>query len=167
MPRSPDFFRSLNEQLLEQLEEFARQPGQTGDKVLDWLSGEGIKASRSAVYRWLQDFRLEDRTRRASETARAYLDAARASDPQAVTEASLRKFEELVFDHLVGTDATDAKDLMMIASAMKQGLGSRKDLIELRKQQAEAVKTAEAAAKSGASAADVVGVIKTALGIAA
>jgi hypothetical protein len=79
MPRSPDFFRQLNEQLLEQLEEYARQPGRTGDEVLEWLTDRKVQTSRAAVYRWLQDFRLEDRTRRAGEVARMYLDAARES----------------------------------------------------------------------------------------
>ena len=131
--RQPDFFRQLNEQALEAMEEYARQPGRTGDEVFDWLEARKVKTSRSAVYRWLQDFRLEDRTRRASETARVYLDAARQGDPHAVTEASLRKFEELVFDFMVNAEEPDAKDLMFVASAMKTGLGSRKELIELNK----------------------------------
>ena len=37
MPRSPDFFRQLNEQLLEQLEEYARQPGRQGEEVVEWV----------------------------------------------------------------------------------------------------------------------------------
>jgi hypothetical protein len=119
------------------------------------------------VYRWLQDFRLEDRTRRASEVARQYLSAARDADPTAVTEASLRKFEERVFEWLVSDEDASAEDLASIANAMKRGIGSRREVIELKRQQAEAVKTAEAAAKSGASATDVVVTIKKALGIAA
>lgn len=133
MPRQPEFFRQMNEQLLEQLEEFARQPGRIGDEVVEWLTKNKVAASRSAVYRWLQDFRLEDQTRRASEIARTYLDAAREADPHAVTEASMRKFEEMVFDWMASTEAADAKDLMFIASAMKTGLGSRKNLIELKR----------------------------------
>ncbi len=123
----------LNEQALEALEEFARQPGRQGDEVLEWLGGRGVKTSRTAVYRWLQDFRLEDRTKRSSEVARSYLEAAREADPQAVSEASLKKFEELVFDYLVGAEEADAKDLMFIASAMRTGIGSRKELLDLRK----------------------------------
>jgi hypothetical protein len=90
MPRSPDFFRNLTEQRLEELEEFARQPGRTGSEVHEWLKGHGVQTSERSVYRWLQDFRLEDRTRRASEVARTYLDAAREADPAAIAEASLR-----------------------------------------------------------------------------
>jgi hypothetical protein len=170
--RAPDFFRNLTEQLLEQLEEVARQPGVKGDEVLAWLEAHGVKTSRSAVYRWLQDFRLEDRTRRASEVARSYLDAAREADPQAVSEASLKKFEELVFDYLVGAEAADAKDLMFIASAMRTGLGSRKELLDLRKKvsdlqaaQQAAVEAAEKAAAGGGGSDAVIRLIKTKLGI--
>ena len=60
-------------------------------------------------------------------------EAAREADPQAVSEASLKKFEELVFDYLVGAEEADAKDLMFIASAMRTGIGSRKELLDLRK----------------------------------
>jgi hypothetical protein len=177
MPRDPEFFRQFEAagkaagvdaaRFRELLEEGARQPGRTGDEVVEWLEAKGVKASRSAVYRWLQDFRLEDRTARASETARTYLDACRAADPTAVSEASLRKFEELVFEHLANTDETDSKDLMFIATAMKTGLGSRKEIIELKRRQAEAVKQAESAASEGKSAPDVVATIKKALGISA
>jgi Fe2+ or Zn2+ uptake regulation protein len=165
MPRSPDFFRQLNEQLLEQLEEYARQPGRTGDEVLEWLTDRKVQTSRAAVYRWLQDFRLEDRTRRAGEVARMYLDAARESDPHAVTEASLRKFEELVFDHLVSTDETDAKDLFFVAQAMKTGLGSRKELVEMKRRQTEAVKAAEETVKAGGDGAAVAQRVREILGI--
>jgi hypothetical protein len=167
MARSPDFFRSLNEQLLEQLEEYARQPGRTGDEVFAWLTERKVQTSRSAVYRWLQDFRLEDRTRRASEVARSYLEAAREADPQAVSEASLRKFEELVFDHLVSTDATDAKELMFIATAMRTGLGSRKELLDLREKVKELQRkqqaAIEAAEKAGQAGIDPVAAIKKVL----
>lgn len=166
MARSPDFFRQLTEQLLEQLEEFARQPGRTGDEVQAWLTQHKVQASRSAVYRWLQDFRLEDRARRAGDVAKAYLAAAREADPVAVTEASLRKFEEMVFDWMVSSDGVDAKDLMFIASAMKTGLGSRKEVLELKRRQQDALAAAEKQAKAGATGADVVKTIKQALGIA-
>lgn len=165
MPRSPDFFRQLNEQTLEALEERARQPGVKLDEIVSWLNMNGVEASRSAVGRWWQDFRLEDRTRRAHEVARQYLATARETDPTAVTEASLRKFEELVFEALSSGDELDSGELLKLAMAMKAGLGSRKEIVELRRQQVEAVKEAEAAARSGGTAADVVDTIKRALGI--
>lgn len=134
MPRQPEFFRSLNEQLLEQLEEYARQPGRTGDEVHEWLTERQVQTSRSSVYRWLQDFRLEDRTRRASEVARQYLAAAQEADPQALTEASLRKFNELVFDALAnGERELSTGDLMKLSVALKTGLNAQQLVHDLRR----------------------------------
>lgn len=134
MPRGPEFFRQLSEQLLEQLEEHARQPGRTGDQVHEWLAERGVTTSRSSVYRWFQDFRLEDRTRRASEVAAGYLRVAEESDPQAVTQASLRKFNELVFDALVqGDGELSTGDLMKLSIALKTGLGAQQIVNELRR----------------------------------
>jgi len=165
MARSPEFFRQLSEQLLERLEEYARQPGRTGDEVHAWLRDQGVATSRAAVYRWLQDFRLADRTRRASETARAYLDAAREADPTAVTEASLRKFEELVFEHLAGADQDNAGGLLKIALAMKAGLGSRKDVIELKAMGRERMQAlANQASKRAITAEDIQRVSKAVFG---
>jgi hypothetical protein len=82
-----------------------------------------------------------------------------------VTEASLRKFEELVFDHLVSTDETDAKDLFFVAQAMKTGLGSRKELVEMKRRQTEAVKAAEETVKAGGDGAAVAQRVREILGI--
>lgn len=147
MMRQPDFFRQMNEQLVEQLEEYARQPGRTGNDVLDWLTERQVKTSRSAVYSWLQDFRVEWRHRRATDAARQYLDAARSSDPTIVTEAALKKFEELVLEYMMSAEESDAKDLMFIASAMKTGLGSRKDIIELKRKGREQMEQLASTAK--------------------
>ncbi len=167
MARGPDFFKQMTQAQIDALEEFARHPGKSVDDVAGYLQDTQIKASRSAVGRWLQDYRLWDRQQRAADVARQYLEAARSNDPTAVTEASLRKFEELLLERLMCGEELDGDELAKIAQAMRAGIGSRKDVIELKRQQADAVKTAEAAAKSGASATDVVATIKKALGIAA
>src|SRR5687768_10261103 len=111
MPRDPDFFRRLNEQLLEQLEEHARQPGRTGDEVFDWLTEREVKTSRSAVYRWLQDFRLEDRTRRAAVLSDTLVTAAKESGGLAIQDAALLQLSHLIFDAAVNTDGVSADDL--------------------------------------------------------
>lgn len=167
MARGPDFFKAMTQEQIDALEEYARHPGKSVDDVTGYLADAHVRASRSAVGRWLQDFRLWDRQQRAADVARQYLEAARSSDPTAVTEASLRKFEELLLERLMSGEELDGDELAKIAQAMRAGIGSRKDVIELKRQQADAVKTAEAAAKSGASATDVVATIKKALGIAA
>jgi hypothetical protein len=154
--RSPDFFRQMNEQLMEQMEEFARQPGRQGDEVLEWLEKQGVKTSRTAVYRWLQDFRLEDRTRRASEVARTYLDAAREADPMAVSQASLQKFQELLFDKLVENNELSTGDLMKISIALKTGLNSQQLIGELRTRFDAEMGKIRAATKDGKISAEAI-----------
>lgn len=165
MARGPDFFKQMSVEQIDALEEYARHPGRTVDDVAGYLQDAGVKTSRSAAGRWLQDFRIWDKQQRAADVAKRYLDVARGSDPTAVTEASLRKFEELVLERLMAGDELTADELAKLSQAMRAGLGSRKDILELRAKQAEAVKQAEAAAKSGKSAVDVVATIKAALGI--
>ena len=167
MPRGPDFFQEMTAPQIEALEEFARHPGKTIDDVHKYLADIQVRTSRSSVHRWLQDFRLWDKTQRAADVAKSYMQAASGSDPTAVTEASLRKFNELVFEALTSGDELDSLDLRRIAGALKTGLDAQHAVNTLRKQQAEAIRSAEAAAKSGASATDVVKTIKDALGIAA
>ena len=55
----------------------------------------------------------------------------------------------------------------LFAMAMKSGVGTRREIEDLKQRQAAAVKAAESAASTGASAGDVVATIKKALGIAA
>ena len=65
----------------------------------------------------------------------------------------------------------DAKDLMALAAAVKNAVGTRQTIAEIREQEnqikAEAIKAAEATAKAGGGGAAVVATIKKALGIAA
>jgi len=168
MPRQPDFFRRLSgPPQQEELEEFARQPGRIGDEILTWLAERGIKTSRSALFRWLEDFRLEDRTRRAGELARNYIAVKRLDDSGAVTAASLDALEDRVFEMLARGEELSASELRELSAAMGGGLRIRRELIDMRRQQADALKAAESAAKTGASATDVVATIKKSLGIAA
>ncbi len=168
MPRQFKVHELLKDepQTLRDLEAFATR-GRTVDEVHEWLQAKGFTLGRTAVWTWLDSFRLEDSTRRASEVSTAYLQAAADTDDTAVAAATLKKFQELVFDFVVRQDQADAGDLLKIAVAMRQGLGSQKAISDLKAKQAEAIKAAEAAVTTGASAGDVVATIKKALGIAA
>jgi hypothetical protein len=166
MPQPFKVETSLPRDELDQLQAFVRAEYRSVDQVFEWLQAHGFTGTRSSAGRWLQDFRLEDSTRRASEIARQYLDVLRESDPDAVREASAKKFDELVFDFLVNGSEKDASDLREIAAAMKTGVGFRRENEELRRKQADAVKAAEKTAETG-SPKDVVKTIKEALGLAA
>jgi hypothetical protein len=169
MARHHKVSETLSPEDFEALKAFVREKNlaRTTDECHEWLLARGYTISRGATWNWLDSFRLEEKTQRAGDMARQYLDAARESDPNAVTEASLRKFEEKVFDWLVSDQQASADDLASIANAMRRGIGSRREVLELKRQQAEALAAGEKAAAEGKSAADVVSTIKTALGIAA
>jgi len=141
MARSPDFFRQLRggpdrvdgAPSLEELEEFGSQDGITGPECLRWLTKRNVSTSRAAVARWLQDFKLEYKTRRASEVARSCLATAREGDPLAVTEATLVKMEEAVFEKLVSGDELSAGELKDLSTAMGTRLKSRRELLDQRR----------------------------------
>jgi ribonuclease D len=134
MARAPEFFRQINEQLLEQLEEYARQPGRKGDEVLAWLEARDVKTSKSAVYRWLQDFRMEDDSRRTAAMARARLATVAEGDSQAVSEASMRLLEDRVLGVLADGEPLSAKELQALSFTIGNGVKSRRLLIDLRDQ---------------------------------
>lgn len=124
MPRSPDFFKQLTAETLGELEEFARQPGRTVDECAGWCQDKAIQTSRSAVGRWLQDFRLADQNARAKELAAEYLRTASGGDATSITEASLRKFNELVFTALASGEELAPGELMKLSIALKTGLNA-------------------------------------------
>ncbi len=154
--RAPEFFRQLNEQTLEALEEYARQPGRMGDAVQAWLAERGVTASRSAVYRWLQDFRMEDDSRRTAAMARAKLASIADGDAQAVSEAAMRLLDDRVLGVLAEGEVLSAKELLALSGTIQTGLRSRRELLDLREQvrgleakQKAAVAAAEKAEKTG------------------
>jgi hypothetical protein len=67
--------RVLNGSDLSALEDFARHPARTIDECRAWIRDRGHKVSRSAVGRWLKDFRSEVR-----DMAIAVASAVRAKD---------------------------------------------------------------------------------------
>lgn len=132
MARGPDFFKQMTQAQIDALEEFARHPGKTVDDVAGYLADQQVRTSRSAVHRWLQDFRLWDRNNRAKEIARSYMQAAAGEDDSAIADASLRKFNELLFETLASGDELDTGDLLKISVALKTGLGARQLVNELK-----------------------------------
>jgi hypothetical protein len=125
MARGPDFFKQMSVEQIDALEEFARHRGKSVDDVTGYLADLQIRTSRSAVGRWLQDFRMWDRSNRAKEIAKSYMQAAAGDDDAAVADASLRKFNELLFETLASGEELDTGDLLKISVALKTGLGAR------------------------------------------
>lgn len=140
----PEFFKQMTEQSVEQLEERARKPGTTTEEVLEWLTDLGVKTSRSAVGRFLQDFRVRDRRDRTAIRAKAYLSGVQESDPLALAQANERLLEQEVFDALSSGDDVRAKSLKDFAAAIRGGVAVKRDLVDLRQrgtQKMEELKT--------------------------
>lgn len=166
--RNPDFFEHLTRQQLEQLEAFAREPKANVEKCLDWIGTLGIKTSRSAVGRWFRKFREMDRMSDAAELADAIHTASSSAGAVDVAGAvNLQLAQRLQIALVKGGDKLAMGDLLKGAMAINSLTSAQGRINELRKQQTDALKLAEAAAKSGQSATDVVATIKQALGIAA
>ena len=187
MPRQPDFISQLERNELEQLEAFARKPGRTIDQCFDYLCAEhGFvpseefpehprRLNRNSVWRWKRRFDEADRMSVASELA----DAMATAEDEAGAVDLGRGARLMVLQRLVnqiaemGDDANISvlnKFSTTLEKLTRTGRHSVKlegELIELKNQQADAVRAAEAAAKSGKSATDVVSTIKQALGITA
>jgi hypothetical protein len=167
VPRNFRVAELLTPEDLAALEQFVRDKNsaRTTDECHEWVLAKGYRISRTAVWNWLDSFRLEEKTRRASEISGAYLKAAADTDPTAVASAALRKFQELILEYTMRADEADAGELMKLAIAMKTGVNTQQVIADLKAKQAQAVKAAEAQVKTGASAGDVVATIKKALAI--
>jgi hypothetical protein len=170
--RAPDFFRQLNEQLLEQLEEYARQPGRQGEEVQAWLADRKVSASRSAVYRWLQDFRLEDNTRRAAAMTRSFIAAVKDADGMQVMDAAILQTGQMIFE--LGSRVADGGDVtvsdvgglslalqrLMLAKAREE-----KTRTEMEKRQQKAIEEASKVADCGGDGRSVVDKVREILGV--
>jgi hypothetical protein len=159
----------LTPEHLETLKEWIREKNltRTVDETFEWIQAHGYVLGRTAVWNWLDAFRMGEQTRRAAEISTAYLTASGQTDQTAVASAALRKFQELILDYVVRSEDADAGELMKLAIAMKTGVNTQQVIADLKAKQAEAIQAAEAAVKTGASGGDVVAAMKKALGIAA
>lgn len=155
----------LTREQLDELEAFEREPGRTVDELCAWFADRGHEISRGAVWNWKVEFDLNDKIRRSAELSAMYVQTAQSLSPEKIAAASSLKFQQMLFEYLSEASAPDANDLMKIAQAMKTGLGAHSQLEELKSRQRQAVEAAEAATKSGATAASVVDTMKKALGI--
>lgn len=150
-----------------------RQPAATIDDLMEWFAGKGCRVSRGAVWKHRRNYQdVLDGVRRSAEMARAFADVARTGGVEALGEASLARFQQLMTEKLLQMDAEselDAKELCQLSMAMNAAANTRQRIeavkVEYDRRQAEALAKAEKLAGSGASGTDVVDTIKRALGI--
>jgi len=169
----------LAELTAEEVQEYKailRQPAATIDDLLEWFAAPGrdCKISRGAVWKHRRNYQdLLDGVRRSAEMARAFADVARSGGVEALGEASLARFQQLMTEKLLQMDADeqlDAKELRQLSMAMNAAANTRQRIeavkLDYEKRQAEALSKAEKLAGSGATGSHVVETIKRALGIA-
>jgi len=169
MPRHHKVHDLLDRPQLDELEAFTREPGRTVDMVHDWLLAHGFTLSRGAVYNWKVSFDLEDKVRRASEVSREYLSVAKGAGAAEIASATLLKFQQILFEHMLGADDADAGELLKLSVSIKTAVEAGRHIEKLRDEfetrQKAALEAAEKTAKAGGSSEAVVAKVREILGI--
>lgn len=159
----------LNAEQLAELEAWSREPGRTIDQTHEFLLAKGFTLSRTAVANWKEQFDGEDKIRRAAAISHGFLAAGKESGATDIASASLLRFQQMVFEHLVGSTDADAGDLMRLSIALKTAVQAGQHIEELQAEYARKNKAAadEAAklAKAGGSGEAVVAKVREILGI--
>lgn len=173
MPRHFKVHELLDRAELDQLEEFAREPGRTVDKCHEWLLAKGYTIGRTAVMAWKRDFLQRDVFKAASEVSRATLEAAREGGTATIADAAGLQIGQMIFEAMLRgqeSDNFDPKDLLLLSAGLKNVItGSRhleKLKAETRQQQERAVAEAQKVANAGGSNDAVVSKVREILGIA-
>jgi hypothetical protein len=173
MPRHFKVHELLDRSELDQLEEFAREPGRTVDECHEWLLARGYQISRTAVGTWKGAFQVQDQFRAGNEVARTLLEAAKEQGVANVADAASLQIGQMLFEAMVKgqeTGQVDTKDLVNLSAGLKNVItGSRhleKLKAEVRERQQLAVAEAEKVAKAGGSNEAVVSKVREILGIA-
>jgi hypothetical protein len=158
----------LSRDQLDELEAYCREPGTLVDEVVKWMAERGHKISRTAAWNWKREFELRDRTRRAADLSGALVAAASERGGSAdLAAASLVRFQQMLFEHLLEAGEADAGDLMRLGQALRAAVSTGAGIEDLRQRQNRALAEAEAEADSGASGATVVARMRQALGLTA
>lgn len=157
---------------LAELETYAREPGRTVDECHEWMRARGFTLARSSVGNWLSDFKnrvVAEKFSASSELARAIRDQANTEGGAvAISEGAILQLSQQIFEALARSDS-EPGDLLKLAIALKTTLAGKEQADSIRaeekRKQAEALAQATKAAGMGASATDVVNVIKRVMGI--
>lgn len=172
MPRHFKVHELLSRDELDQLEEFAREPGRTVDECHEWLQARGYTIGRTAVMNWKGEFLIQDKFRVGGDLARATLEAAKENGVASIADAAGLQIGQMLFEAMVrGQEAgvLDTKDLVNLTAGLKNVItGSRhleKLKAEVKERQQLAVAEAEKVARAGGSKEAVVDKVREILGI--
>ena len=171
MPRHLKVNDLLTERELEDLRVFAREPSRTIDQIHQRLLEQGYTLSRSAVWTWKQKLDqelMEERLRRSGDFARSLVKAAESSDAVSVADAALLQLSQVVFEQSARLEEDGQVDPNVVVTwtrALKNLVGSKGGVEELKRQQRAALVEAEKTAKAGGSGDAVVAKMREILGI--
>jgi hypothetical protein len=127
----------LTAEHLEQLKSYVREKNytRTTDDCHTWTLGHGYTIGRTAVGNWLAKFRIEDSQRASGELARTLIDAAKQEGTVAISDAATLQLSQMVFTQLLQMQArgdVDTKELFGVSMALKNVIGAKKQVDELR-----------------------------------
>lgn len=155
---------------LDELENYAREPGCTIEKCQTWLESRGFVVKRSAVHRWKQQFELSENFTSANELAKVVMAAGKSSDTISMSEAAALQLAQMIFESAAGLaerGQASPSEIRRLSSGLRNVVGSKAVLQEVTERHKRAVEEAEKIAQRGGSGGDVANKVREILGVPA
>ncbi len=172
MPRHHKVEELLTRDELDAFEKFCNEPARTIDEAHEWLQAHGYTIGRTAVGNWLREFReraMHDRVRQSIESSERFVAVAKEAGVAGMAEASLARFQQLMFETLVRMDDVEPGELLKLSAALKTAVEGGRHIEKLREEvttrQRTAIEAAEATAKNGGNADAAIAKMREILGI--
>ena len=122
----------------EAFEAFLRERHRTVEAAHEWCEAQGLVVSPTAVHNWTVAWKEReqlDQIRARSGAAARFAAAVEAAGPGDLARATLQVFQRQVFDFLVQADGeggVDPKQILPIATAIRQLAGAEKTVEDLK-----------------------------------
>lgn len=164
-----ELLAQLNDEEVAEYQAILRQPAATIDDLMAWFGEKGCQVSRGAV--WHHRRKFEEQTeslRRSAEMARAFVDVAKTESVESISDAALFRMSQVLMEQSMLLDAEEAlnpKDLVNMTKAIRNLIGGKREVEELKRQLRESMDEAERAARKGASADEVISRVRGILGL--
>ena len=169
MSREHRVITELSRDELDKLEAFARERRRPVKAIHEWLQAAGFTMSRSAARNWRRQFYAEDKVRTAAELSKQYMDVVKDASADKIADATLHRYQTMLFDLVLGANEKDAGVLLKIGRSIEASVKSGRQIEELRKEYQDrdrrALEAAKETAKEGGSGEAVVKRVREILGI--
>lgn len=152
--KADELLAELTTPEVEEYQAILRQPAATIDDLLEWFADKGCKISRGAVWKHRRNFEEQTESlRRSAEMARAFVDVAKDESIESISDAALFRLSQVLMEQSMLLDAEgdiDPKDLVNMTKAIRNLIGGKKDIEDLRERFDKATKAMQN--KAGKSA---------------